>query len=1003
MFRSFYLIIAFLSAWISVFAQPANDDCANAQILPDVTNWCSGYAAYTNVGATPSGYGSPTCIGGALNDVWFTFVAQATDISIIVNGSTGTGSGGTLLNPRVVLYSGVCGGVINELECGQSNFNHIIEIYKGGLIIGETYLIRVMSVIATGGTFELCINNYNSPVEPTSDCPQASILCDKSPFVVQSVTGAGSDITELDDATCFNNGSPSVNNESNSTWFTWICDQAGPLEFTLTPNNPSDDIDFVLYELPNGIADCNNKKVLRCMASGDFVFPSKCMGPTGLKAGETDISEPAGCANANQSNFLAPLLMEAGKTYALGINNFTSTGNGFSVEWGGTGTFRGPEAAFVTLPSKPGYCIGEAIQFQDASTFELGQIISYTWYFGLGSSPSTATGPGWPVQHEVTYSTAGTKSIALVVETNLGCIVTTVQTVNIGTCCDDFNAMHVVEDLTHLDCFGDSDGAIDLTVTSATPTAYQWTTGQTLQDIAMLSAGSYTVTITNEATCDTVLTYEITSPPLIEGNPLITKPTCDGGQDGAILLQTTGGVPPYLYDWQDGSGFVTSNSLTNIPVGLYFVTIRDANDCEVTLAVDVRELELLLDPAIQAVVEPSCFGYSDGQITMTIINGLPPYEYNFNNTGWTTNNSFSGLSATTSYTVEVRDANNCIGYFVFHIGEPDPLVVDVTGTDISCFGADDGQIQATVTGGTEPYAYLWSDGQTDDLATGLPPGSYMVTVTDDHGCTAVNGTNLIQPPQLFLDLVEVIDVRCFGEANGSLTVSGTGGTPGYLYSIDGGPFQGLPAFENLKAGDYAVTVMDEQGCQTTIIVTVNQPPPLLVDAGADVTIDLGYSTPLSSTVSPPFTPVSTLWTPVDSLVCETCSDIDVAPVNTTTFTVTIVDSSGCMASDMVTVIVNKIRDIYIPNAFSPDGNGINDVFTIYGGIAAESVLVFRIYNRWGGLIYEGTNFPLNSESDGWRGIYKGEYLNPDVFAFYALIRFIDDEEIIYKGDIQLTR
>ncbi|MBK8195948.1 MAG: hypothetical protein IPK76_23105 [Lewinellaceae bacterium] len=149
MFRSFYLIIAFLSAWISVFAQPANDDCANAQIPPDVTNWCS-----QDMQPTPTserhhrGSGSPTCIGGALNDVWFTFVAQATDISIIVNGSTGTGSGGTLLNPRVVLYSGVCGGVINELECGQSNFNHIIEIYKGGLIIGETYLIRVMSVIA---------------------------------------------------------------------------------------------------------------------------------------------------------------------------------------------------------------------------------------------------------------------------------------------------------------------------------------------------------------------------------------------------------------------------------------------------------------------------------------------------------------------------------------------------------------------------------------------------------------------------------------------------------------------------------------------------------------------------------------------------------------------------------------------------------------------------------------------------------------------------------------
>lgn len=1001
MFRLILLSLFVFSGW-NLMAQPPNDDCINATFLPDVTNWCSAIGEYTNVGATVSGYGSPTCGSGGLNDVWFTFVAQATDITIIINGNSGPGGGGTLLNPRVVLYAGTCGGTINELECGQSGFNHIVEIYKGGLVIGETYLIRVMSLLPAGGTFELCVNNYNAPVIPTSDCPEASILCDKSPFVVQSVTGAGSDITELDDATCFSNGTPSVNNESNSTWFTWICDQAGPLEFTLTPNNPSDDLDFVVYELPNGIGDCGNKIPLRCMASGDFVFPSKCMGPTGLKAGETDVSEPAGCGLASQSNYLAPLLMEAGKAYALGINNFTSTGNGFSVEWGGTGTFRGPEAAFITLPGKPAYCIGETIQFQDASTFELGQIVSWTWFFGLDATPATISGPGWPIPHNVTYSTAGVKSVALVVETNLGCIITTVQTVVVETCCDAFNAMTVTDDLTLLDCYGDSDGAIDLTVTSVTPTAYQWTTAQTTEDLSGLPSGSYTVTITNEATCDTVLTYEITSPPLIEGNPLITKPTCDGGQDGAILMQTTGGVPPYLYDWQDGNGFVATNTLTNIPVGLYLVTIRDANDCEVTVAVDVRELELELDPAVQAVIEPSCFGGSDGQITMTIINGLPPYEYNFNGTGWGTQNTFTGLSAT-SYIVQVRDANNCLGYFVFNMGEPDPLVLEAIGTDISCFGAADGQVVAEVSGGVGNYTYLWSDGQVQEVATGLSPGTYTVTVTDGNGCTIVDQASIIQPPQLFLDLIEVIDVRCYAEANGSLTVLGSGGTPGYLYSVDGGPFQDSPTFSNLKAGDYEVTVMDDQGCLTTITVTVNQPPPLLVDAGADVTIDLGYSTVLVSTVSPPFTPVSIQWTPIAPPGCATCPDVEVGPVNTTTFQITVVDSSGCTASDQVTVVVNKIRDIYIPNAFSPDGNGINDYFTVYGGIAAESVLVFRIYNRWGGLIYEGTNFPLNSDIDGWDGTYKGQYLNPDVFAFYALIRFIDDEEIIYKGDLQLTR
>jgi gliding motility-associated-like protein len=981
-----------------VLAQPANDNCEDALPIPDVTNWCSEIEAYTNIGATPSGYGPATCFNGTLNDVWFSFVAIATDVTIIINGNSGQGAGGTMLLPRAALYTGSCGGTINQLECGSSTTIHIVELYQGGLTPGQTYLIRVTCFAPLGGTFELCVNNYNSPAIPTSDCPTASILCDKSPFVVQSVIGAGNDQSELDDALCFSNGS-TVNNESNSSWFTWVCETSGTLTFTLTPNNPADDIDFVLYELPNGVGDCTGKKVERCMASGEFVIPSRCMGPTGLSGGETDVSEPAGCDIPSQSNFLAPLQMVAGRTYALGINNFTSTGNGFSVEFGGTGTFRGPDADFNTFPPKPSYCIAEPISFQDASTFILGSVVNWTWYFGLDATPSTATGAGF---HSVKYGSAGTKTVALVIETNLGCQVTYLEQIEIETCCEDYNAMNVQSTIGQLDCFGDADGFVDLTVTSITTVGFNWDTGSIMPDLTNLSAGSYTVTITNEATCDTVLTYEITSPPLIEGNPIITKPTCNGGQDGAIQLQTSGGVPPYQYDWQDGMGFTTNPLRGNLPIGLYFVTIKDANDCEVTLAIDVNELVLELNPAIQAYTEPSCFGFSDGSISISIINGLGPYEYNFNNTGWTTSNSTTGLAAGT-YFVEVRDANNCLGYFTFDIGQPDPLAVLLEGRNISCFGANDGEILATPSGGTAPYSYQWSVPQSGDGASNLPPGTYTVTVTDDRGCTITENITLSEPPELFLLPEAVNNVICYGEANGALSVLGAGGTPGYMYSLDGGPFQMANAFGGLKADDYLLTVMDEEGCTATLNVTVNQPPPLLVDAGPDVTIELGYNTGLSATISPAFTPVSITWSPDSTLNCGTCANVVAGPVNTTTYTVQIVDSSGCISSDKVTVVVLKIRDIYIPNAFSPDANGINDYFTVYGGVAAESVLVLRIFNRWGGLIYEGTNFPLNSELDGWDGTFKGDYLNPDVFAFYALVLFIDGEEIIYKGDIQLIR
>ena len=992
------LLLALLPAALTLAAQPANDDCAGAIDIPDVTNFCTTVGAYSNVGATPSGYGPASCFNGSQNDVWFKFTAVATDVSIIVNGASGQGAGGNMLLPRAALYLGSCGGTISQLECQASVTLHIVELYQGGLTPGQTYLLRVQSFAPAGGTFQICVNNYNSPVEPTSDCPTASILCDKSPFTVQTVVGAGTDIKELDDALCFSNG-VSVNNETNSTWFTWICQDPGTLTFTLTPNNPADDLDFVLYELPNGVGDCSNRQVLRCMASGDFNFPSKCMGPTGLKAGETDVSEPAGCGLASQSNYLAPLVMQAGKTYALAINNFTSTGNGFSIEWGGTGTFRGPVADFNTFPPKPSYCIAEEINFLDASTFALGAITQYDWYFGLDATPTTASGPGF---HSVKFNTEGVKTVALVVGTDLGCQVTYLRQVNIETCCDTYNAMQINSNLQNLDCYGDSDGAIDLTVASVTTVGFEWSNGSNMPDQNALGAGSYTVTITNEATCDTVLTYTITSPPAIEAIPQVKKPTCNGGKDGAITLQTSGGVPPYQYDWKDGLGFVNANSRANLPVGLYFVTIRDANDCETTLAVDVNELVLELDPALQAFTEPSCNGFSDGSITIAIVNGLPPYQYSFNGGPFTPNNKLSGIPAG-SYTVEVQDANDCKGFFTFAIGEPDPLEVQVQGKDISCFGLKDGEAQALVTGGTAPYTYQWSDFQQSDLAKGLPAGTYGVTVTDDRGCVASTSVTLAQPPELFLFPGAVQDVRCFGEANGSLAVQAAGGTPGYSYSLDGGPFQADPTFAGLKAGTYQLTVKDAQGCTAILPMTVDQPPPLIVDAGPDLTIELGYSTGIQANVSPPFTPVTLVWVPDSTLNCATCASVEAFPVNTTTYTVTATDDAGCVAADQVTVVVIKVRNVFIPNSFSPDYNGINDRFNVLTGIGVASVPVLRVYNRWGGLVYEGLDLPLNDAGSGWDGIFRGRLMDPDVFAFYALVRFIDGEEIVYKGDVQLVR
>ena len=171
------------------YAQPSNNTCETPIILGDVSDFCSEVGEYTTVAATPSGYGPATCFNnGEANDVWFAFVAGATDVTIFVRGDTPVAPGGSLPKPEIALYLGECGGTLNQLGCGTAaTGDNFADIYEGGLISGQLYYIRVQNGNSTDGTFQLCINNFFPPAEITSDCPTASVLCDKSPLDRKSV------------------------------------------------------------------------------------------------------------------------------------------------------------------------------------------------------------------------------------------------------------------------------------------------------------------------------------------------------------------------------------------------------------------------------------------------------------------------------------------------------------------------------------------------------------------------------------------------------------------------------------------------------------------------------------------------------------------------------------------------------------------------------------------------------------------------------------------------
>ena len=972
-----------------VFAQPANDDCENAIEITNIDSWCSTIGEYTNVNATPSGFGPASCFAGADDDVWFSFTPIATDVTITIIGNQGSGS--TLNQPEVALYTGDCAGTINEEQCESDITNNVIELYKGGLSVGTTYYIRVQGRNGNQGTFQLCINNYNPPVNPGSDCFTAAVLCNTETFVVQSVVGAGSDPTEADDAECLNIFGTV---ESNSTWFTWTAANSGTLTFELSPLNPPDDLDFVVYEWPGGPLVCDGQVVLRCMASS-------CTGPTGLNDNSTDTSEPPNCDSATQDNFLAPLQMVEGTTYALMVNNFSATGNGFEVSFGGTGVFVGPETEIESDEPDGVICIGESIQFSDASSFDLGMVTGYEWDFGESATPSTATGQG---PHNVSFNTPGTKAIILTISTDRGCIDTEIITIEVECCAGNFT---VDADITDVLCADDSNGAIDLTVTNNFgPYSFTWDSGQDTEDISDLTAGDYTVTIVDEASCDTTLTYTVEVPSPIEISVDITMPTCDGGMDGAIFLDVTGGVAPYEYNWQN-SGYGPDSDLLNLSQGDYMVMVRDQNGCEEELLIEVRELELELDPTVNAITQPSCTGFSDGMITVVVANGTPPYQYDWGDgNGFVDESSLSNVQAGV-YTVVVLDANLCTGTFEFDMQDYPPLEVSFDQMNASCNGIDDGEVTAIPAGGNGGYTFNWSVGGTTATIVDLSPGDYTVTVTDANGCVVESIATITEPNPIEVALDTVTDVVCFGDPTGTISVIGNGGTPPFMYSVDGTTFQDSPTLTGLVGGVYTVTLMDAQGCTTSLEAEVGTPPEIMVDAGEDQTIDLGFSADLRG-VTNAF-PATFQWSPAEGLECLGCDDPTAipnpmaAPFETTVYLLTVFDENGCAASDSLTITVNKNRPLYIPNAFSPNDDGVNDFFTIYGGPAVSSIASLRVFDRWGALIFEGLNLTISEETEGWDGIFNGKKLNTGVFTYFGEVEFIDGVTVLVEGDISIVR
>jgi gliding motility-associated-like protein len=262
---------------------------------------------------------------------------------------------------------------------------------------------------------------------------------------------------------------------------------------------------------------------------------------------------------------------------------------------------------------------------------------------------------------------------------------------------------------------------------------------------------------------------------------------------------------------------------------------------------------------------------------------------------------------------------------------------------------------------------------------------------------------ITEPPDVNIGLLGVVDLLCNGVPTGEVDVEGLGGRPPYTFSADGVTYVPTGMLTNLPAGNYFIKVRDSGGCLDSVAATINQPPQLLVIAQpADTTLDLGYSVQIQTFTLPVGHVVTYQWSPPLGLSCTDCPEPEVVAINDGIYVIEIKDADGCVAYDSVRILVNRDRPVYVPNVIKPDGTFPNDRFTLFGGPAAMSIETFRIYDRWGSLIFETHDIPLGEPNLGWDGTYKGKLMS-GVFTFYAVVKFVDQQTRPYEGSVTVVR
>ncbi|MBK7407770.1 MAG: gliding motility-associated C-terminal domain-containing protein [Saprospirales bacterium] len=564
---------------------------------------------------------------------------------------------------------------------------------------------------------------------------------------------------------------------------------------------------------------------------------------------------------------------------------------------------------------------------------------------------------------------------------------------------------------------------------------YQWTLNGVYAgdgnstDITFASPGTYQLCVTAFNVCDTVapscMTVDVFAPATTDLFPEICSGDCFEVADTTLcdpgnysfLLTTLHGCDSTVHV----SLSVLQTSITDLsaaicetdslyvgnswyfPPGQYVEVETAYNGCDsiLNLTLDAIICEMTGSVSGQPVI---CHGDQNGVLTFFVVDGTPPFAYTWERLGGTPSGSgnLPGINTpeaipnlpTGTYLITINDTYGNDVVLIGEIQEPPVLAASLNasnfnGFNVSCNGGQDGTLSALPQGGVPGYTFLWSTGNTQSTTSGLPAGDCTVTVTDMAGCTVTASAILQEPPSLSLSAL-FVDPGCEGYDTGLAIVQDVeGGVPPYQYALFN-DFSTDTVFVGLTSGSYTLTVQDANGCTANTTGTLTAALIPAVYVGEDLTLMLGESQPIQVIIN--LDPQTSSWSPAYGLSCVDCLAPVAGPYETTAYTLTVTSEDGCAGSDSLIVHVLKVRDIYVPNIFSPNFDGINDRLTVFAGKSVRQINSLKVFSRWGELVFEQYNFPPNDPGFGWDGSFNGRKIQEGTFVWLAEIAYLDGEK-----------